>query len=303
MSPRVLRLGTRGSKLALWQANHVRDLLSRSHPGLEIEISVVKTSADVDQKRPLDRFATQGVFVKELETALLQKTVDFAVHSLKDVPTQIAGGLTLGAILEREDPRDTLVTPDGVALDDLEEGATVGTSSPRRVAQLMNVRPDLKTKDIRGNLDTRLRKMQEGDYGCLVLARAGLVRLAPPGVRHVPLSLEQMLPAPGQGAIAVELRADDVVTTEFIRSLHHDHTAKCVEAERAMLGALGGGCQLPVGCLASVSPRGKLVLRGIVADRQGRKLLRADGMGTNPTDVGNRVAEKLRYLGADYLLG
>ncbi len=302
MSRPQLKLGTRGSKLALWQAHHVRDLLARAHSGLEVEIVVVKTTADVAHDKPLTRFATQGVFVKELESALLSGAIDFAVHSLKDVPTELAAGLELGAILEREDPRDTLVTPEGVALEDLATESVVGTSSPRRVAQLLNIRPDLKPKEIRGNLDTRLRKMADGEYACLVLARAGLVRLSPPGVRHVPLSLEQMLPAPGQGAIAVELRTGDAATVDRIRSLHHDHTAKCVEAERAMLAALGGGCQLPVGSLASVSPRGKLVLRGVVADRQGRKLLRADGMGTSPFDVGKRVAEKLRFLGAEHLL-
>jgi hydroxymethylbilane synthase len=299
---RTIRLGTRGSKLALWQAQHVKDRLQRTTPGISVSVVVIKTTADVATEKPLARFGSQGVFVKELESALLDGAIDLAVHSLKDVPTALAPGLTLGAILEREDPRDTLVSPEGCKLGSLAEGSVVGTSSPRRVAQLLNLRPDLVLKDIRGNLDTRLRKMESGEFQALVLARAGIKRLAPAGVREVPFNHDEMLPAPGQGAIAIELRSEDEATRNLLAPLHHDETARSVAAERSVLAALGGGCQLPVGCLATVNSRGKVVLRAVVADRRGRKLLRAESTGTDPILVGNRLAEKLRFLGADILL-
>lgn len=298
----VLRLGSRGSALALWQARHVRDRLERIHPGLAVEIVEIRTEGDVARDRPLSRFGSRGVFVKELEAALLEERIDLAVHSLKDVPTAVAAGLELCAILEREDPRDCLVTPDGRELGGLAAGTVVGTSSPRRVAQLLAARPDLTTRDIRGNLDTRLRKLGAGEFGALLVAMAGLNRLAPAGVRGRALEPGQMLPAPGQGALAVETRAGDRRVAELVAALHHESTARAVTAERALLAALGGGCQLPVGSLATVRAEGTIALSAVVAGRHGRTVLRASGDGADPVAVGGEVARELLARGAKALL-
>ncbi len=300
---KTLRLGTRGSQLALWQAHHVRDRLGELHPTLPVEIQIIKTEGDLSTRKSLSRFATKGVFVKELEAALLAEEIDLAVHSLKDVPTELPDPLLLPAILVREDPRDALVTSDGRAFDLLPKGALVGTSSPRRVSQLKGLRPDLEFKEIRGNLDTRIGKMRDGKYDAIVVAMAGLQRLKPEGALKSPMSLKDILPAPGQGALALECRASDRRVRKIVEGLHDEATAQCVGAERAVLAALGGGCQLPLGTHGTGGPGKRYRLSAVVADLNGRRVLRTDSSGGDPAEVAQRVAEQLKFLGAEKLLG
>ncbi len=258
-----LTLGTRGSALALTQSRLVAAALVAAHPALEITEQIIRTVGDNRLDAPLHALAPldKGLFTKELENALLAGTIDFAVHSLKDLPTENPPGLTLAAILERADPADLLIskTPGGLAA--LPPHATVATSSPRRRNQLLHLRPDLEIVDIRGNVPTRLQKLADSDVvAATVLAKAGIDRL---GHHIIPTGLHAtqvagMLPAPGQGAIAVQTRADDQATIALLAPLHHEATARCVEAERDVLRRLGGGCHLPLGVLATVSPDGQL---------------------------------------------
>ena len=260
-----IRLGTRGSDLALTQTRLVADALRAAHPGLVVETRIIQTSGDrrLDVSLSAPGALGKGLFTKELEDALLASTIDAAVHSLKDLPTEQPAGLTLGAILRRADPSDTLVskTPGGLA--GLPPGACVATSSPRRKAQLLRLRSDLRVADIRGNVPTRLRKLADDpSLHALLLAQAGLDRLGPgvvpPGL-HVTV-VPEILPAPGQGALAVECRADDTATLRLLRAVHHEETALCVGEERRLLHELGGGCSLPFAALA-VMENGRLSVR------------------------------------------
>jgi hydroxymethylbilane synthase len=260
-----IRLGTRGSDLALTQTRLVADALRAAHPGLVVETRIIQTSGDrrLDVSLSAPGALGKGLFTKELEDALLARTIDAAVHSLKDLPTEQPAGLTLGAILRRADPSDTLVskTPGGLA--GLPPGACVATSSPRRKAQLLRLRSDLRVADIRGNVPTRLRKLADDpSLHALLLAQAGLDRLGPgvvpPGL-HVTV-VPEILPAPGQGALAVECRADDTATLRLLRAVHHEETALCVGEERRLLHELGGGCSLPFAALA-VMENGRLSVR------------------------------------------
>jgi hydroxymethylbilane synthase len=266
-----LILGTRGSELALAQTRQVAARLLAAHPSLLIETRIIKTTGDKRLDISLSQPGTleKGLFTKELEEALASGEIHAAVHSLKDLPTELPEGFSLGAILERADPSDVLVSKQPGGLSALKQGAVVATSSPRRQVQLLHLRPDLKTVEIRGNVPTRLRKLAENpDLDGVVLAQAGLDRL---GREIVPAGLEvsvitEMLPAPGQGAIAVECRTDDGRTREWLNAIHHLPTARCVNAERDMLRSLGGGCSLPFGALATIVD-GELILKTFPADK------------------------------------
>ena len=303
-TPRLI-IGSRGSKLALWQAGLVRDGLMRLNPGSEIQIDVIKTTGDV-KPDPLSVIGGKGVFTKELEDALLDKRIDIAVHSLKDLPTIIPDGLLISAFCEREDPRDALVMKVGMKVDSLHElpsQSVVGTSSQRRLAQLNALRSDLVINDLRGNVDTRVRKLDEGQYDALILACAGLVRLGLKNRISTAISTDEMLPAVGQGAIGIEIRANDEVAAEATGKLNHRETELACRAERAFLRSLGGGCQFPIAAHAVITDD-VLKLEGLVATPSGSAFIRdqlSDHSG-RPEEIGTSLAERLLQLGAGELL-
>jgi hydroxymethylbilane synthase len=293
-----MKIGTRGSPLALWQAEHVRSRLSAL--GHQATIEPITTTGDRITER-LETVGGKGVFLKEIEDALLGGLVDLAVHSLKDVPTGLPDGLVLCTLLERADPRDALVSS-GLRLAALPAGATLGTTSLRRRALVRAARPDLVLQDLRGNVDTRLRRLHEGRFDAILLAMAGLGRLG--HLREVTEVLDPFvfIPAPGQGAIALECRSDDARIQRAVRPLHHAETALAVAAERAFLAALGGGCNVPLGAYA-LTDGDALRLRAFVAGREGAELLRAEGHDRDPVALGRAVADDLISRGADRLLG
>jgi hydroxymethylbilane synthase len=294
-----VRIGTRGSALALWQAEHVKARLEGL--GHEAELRVISTTGDRLLDRRLESVGGKGAFLKEIEEAMQAGEVDLAVHSLKDVPTALPAGLALCAILERADPRDALVSS-GPRLAGLPSGATVGTTSLRRQALLRALRPDLAPVDLRGNVDTRIRRLREGRLDAILLAMAGLVRLGRVGEVTEALDPRAFVPAPGQGAIALECREDDAAVRAAVAPLDHAPTARAVAAERAFLAALGGGCNVPLGAHA-FPEGGALVLVGFVAAADGPALLRGERRGAEPEALGRALAEDLRSRGADRLLG
>lgn len=301
----MLRIGSRGSRLALWQAEQIRDGLIRVNPGFEIQIDVIKTTGDV-KPDPLSVIGGKGVFTKELEDALLDRRIDIAVHSLKDLPTIIPDRLAISAICEREDPRDALVLRAGSSFNSLRElpvGSVVGTSSQRRLAQLKALRPDVVVKDLRGNVDTRVRKLDEGQYDALILASAGLIRLGLKNRISAALEPVEMLPAVGQGAIAIETRADDEIAVGATAKLNHRETEIACRAERAFLRGLGGGCQFPIAAHAVVEGR-VLKLEGLVATPNGSKILRNNSSGSTDQaeTIGSELARRLIDQGAGELL-
>src|SRR5690349_2229265 len=305
MSRNVLIIGSRGSRLALWQAEKIKEGLLSLNPGFEIQIDVIKTTGDV-KSEPLSVIGGKGVFTKELEEALLDKRIDVAVHSLKDLPTIVPDGLAISAICEREDPRDALVLRAGTnigSLRELPERATVGTSSQRRLSQLKALRHDLIVKDLRGNVDTRVRKLDEGQYDALVLASAGLIRLGLRDRISAAVPASEILPAVGQGAIAIETRAGDEVATEAARKLNHRETELACRAERAFLRGLGGGCQFPIAAHAVIEGD-VLKLEGLVARPDGSEILR--GTSSDAADeaegIGAVLAARLIDQGAGSLL-
>jgi hydroxymethylbilane synthase len=310
---RTLVIGSRGSKLALFQAEQAKTQLLHSNPGLTVRIDIIKTTGDV-KPDPLTLIGGKGVFTKELEDALIDRRIDIAVHSLKDLPTIIPDQLTIAAICEREDPRDALVLRSNVELSraslvDLPQNAIVGTSSQRRMAQLKALRPDVVIKDLRGNVDTRLRKLDEGQYDALILASAGLKRLGLAERITATISTDEMLPAVGQGAIAIEIRKDDEAALQATTRLNHDATRIACLAERSLLRALGGGCQLPIAAHAVVNSN-EILLEGLVASPDGSQILRdqisrasvASGAANNAEDIGVQLAQKLISRGANSLL-
>jgi hydroxymethylbilane synthase len=302
---RRVRIGTRGSRLALSQAEAVARDLRRCHPNLDVELRIISTEGDRITTGPLPAWG-QGVFVREIEAALLRREIDLAVHSLKDVPATLPPGVAIVAVPERADPGDVLVTADGRALNDLAAGARIGTSSLRRAALLRASRPDLDYVPVRGNVDTRWRKLldPQGGYDGLVLAAAGLDRLRLEGVPRWPIPLTVLLPAPGQGALALEARADDHVVRALAAAVNHAPSAAAVAAERRALRDLEGGCQLPVGALATPEPGGGLRLAAAVAARDGSQVLRHEALGTTaaPEVLGAAVASALLAAGAADLL-
>ena len=298
----MLRIGTRGSKLALWQAEFVREQL-RSRSVMQAEIVTIRTSGDVNQHVPIAQSGLKGVFIKELEDALLDGRVDCAVHSLKDVPTEIPGELELAAVCERHDPRDCLVSRGGAPLRMLEQAARVGTSSLRRRAQLLRIRADLQVIEMRGNVDTRLGKVERGEFDAVVLAKAGLDRLGLSARISEPFSADEMLPAVGQGALAIECRKGDAGVGEALRVLEHAATRAAVAAERAVLARLQGGCQVPLGAYGRIKD-GILLLTAGVFSPDGQESVRGHASGA-PADaafIGERLAESLLSKGAGRIL-
>jgi len=294
-------IGSRGSSLALWQANWVKDRLAAA--GHEIEIQIIKTSGDKLQNALLAASGTKGLFIKEIEEALLSGQVDLAVHSMKDLPTDLPEGLEVSAVPEREDPHDVLVATDGPSLQELPRGARVGTSSLRRQSQLLALRPDLKIVPLRGNVDTRLRKLDRGECEALVLAGAGLRRLGLASRITIWFKEEDLCPAVGQGALAIEVSIKNTAVREAVAPLDHRSTHQAVRAERSVLQALGGGCQLPIAAYAR-HDSGELHLAGVVADPAGTRVLRAKASGKqeDPEGLGKRVAKELIDQGAHELL-
>ncbi len=303
--PPRLRIASRGSQLALWQAESIRNALLESPSDLVVSIDVIRTTGDRILDVPLARIGDRGLFTKEIDDALLDGRADIAVHSLKDVPTRLPDGLAIVAVGERADPRDVLIARrDAPAtLDHLAPGARVGTSSLRRRAQLRHLRPDLDVVDLRGNLNTRLARLDSGAYDAIILAAAGVIRLDWEARISQSLPTEFWLPAVGQGALAVVARTGDAEIAELLRPVHHQPTAACVEAERAFLRALEGGCQVPIGALASISGN-LLSIDGFVADLEGQTILRStfDGPTSAARVIGESLARKLVDRGADTLL-
>ena len=297
-----LIIGSRGSKLALWQANHIADSLRAGHEGLEVEIKVIRTKGDKILDVALSKVGGKGLFTKELEEAILRREVDLAVHSLKDLPTELPAGLAADIITRRTHGADALLCRDGISLADLPPDAVVGTSSLRRKVQLGALRPDLRIKDLRGNVDTRLRKLDDGEYDAIVLAQAGLARLGLDGRITELLDPGKVVPAAGQGALALEYRADDQRTLELISFLDHPGTHHEVDAERQFLGRLGGGCQVPIGAHAEVRGDGSLLLLGMVSDEDGRNIMRSSIIGMPGGTAGTDLAVRMLAAGAQAIV-
>jgi hydroxymethylbilane synthase len=295
-----IRIGTRGSQLALWQANETSRRLRDA--GYDPELVIVKTTGDKRHDVSLATIGGKGLFIKELEEALERREIDVAVHSLKDVPSIVPDHFVLAGFLERADPRDAWLSRDGSPLEAIGAGARVGTTSLRRQAQLRALRPDLEIVDLRGNVDTRLRKLRAGEFDAILLAMAGLTRLGRAGEVTQALEPETLLPAPGQGAIALECRADDAAVAAAVEPLHHANTADAVRAERAFLARLGGGCNVPLGAFAQAEPGAGQRLRAFVAREDGGAILRGERRGEDPQALGHGLAEDLLERGAEALL-
>jgi hydroxymethylbilane synthase len=297
-----VRIGTRGSLLAKWQAEYIRKRIFQA-TGVEPEIVIVKTSGDRHPQAPFSEIGGKGVFVKELEEALLDERIDLAVHSVKDIPTDVPSRLCFPAVCRRDDVRDCLVAGKGETLGSLRQGARIGTSSLRRQSQLRRLRPDLDLRDLRGNVDTRLRKVASGEYAGVVLAKAGLDRLGLSSRISEVLSSEVCMPAVGQGAIAVEARVRDAELGEALAPLDDQETRQSIVAERALLGALEGGCQVPLGAWARFE-RGELLMEAVVCSPDGSACVRqrATGPADQPRELGQRLARLLVEAGAAKIL-
>ncbi|MGB9120592.1 MAG: hydroxymethylbilane synthase [Candidatus Angelobacter sp.] len=294
-----LRIGSRGSQLALWQANHVAALLRAK--GHMVEIEVIKTTGDKITSVALAKVGTKGMFTKEIEDALHERRVDLAVHSLKDVPTDMAQEFELAAIMKREDPRDAFISVKFSSLEELPHGAKVGTSSLRRQCQLKSVRPDLEVFPLRGNVDTRLRKLESGEYDAIILAAAGVLRLGLEMHVRSRISADVMCPAVGQGALAIEIRRGDQQTKTLLAFLNDADTHAAIDCERALLGSLGGGCQVPIGAYAE-KRGGRLYLRAMVGRPDGSQILREQADGTDGVKLGRETAQTLLWRGGDKIL-
>jgi len=294
-----LRIGSRGSQLALWQSHHISDLLrARGH---EVELEIIKTTGDKITDVALAKVGTKGMFTKEIEEALSENRVDLAVHSLKDLPTELSPEFEIAAITSREAPNDVFCSVHFAGIEDLPLGAIVGTSSLRRQAQLKAVRPDLQIHPLRGNVDTRLRKLEAGEYAAIILAAAGLNRLGKNQLVRQVIPVEIMTPAAGQGALGIEIRRGDASTRGFLEFLDDASARATTTCERALLNKLGGGCQVPIGAYAT-SIKGEINLHGLVAHPGGTKILRETRVGTDPVRLGSEVGDVLLSRGGDAIL-
>ena len=299
MKPLVI--ATRRSRLALWQAEHVKALLQAKHPGLAVELLPMTTRGDELVDKRLDKAGGKGLFVKELENAMSEGRADLAVHSMKDVPAELPPGFVLAAITAREDPRDAFISDRFSSLGAMPGGSAIGTSSLRRAAQIAERYPALETRLLRGNVETRLAKLDRGEYDAIILAAAGLIRLGLASRIAARLELDESLPAPGQGALGIECLGSRSGVVEKIVSLNDEAAALCVQAERAVSKALGGNCSLPLAAYAERSGN-SLTLRALVASGDGRRVLRARAQGADPEALGAAVAADLRRQGADAIL-
>ena len=294
-----LRIGSRGSQLALWQAHHIADLLrARGH---SMELEIIKTTGDKITDVALAKVGTKGMFTKEIEEALIENQVDLAVHSLKDLPTELSADFEIAAITTREDPRDVFCSVKFASIEALPQQANVGTSSLRRQAQLKALRPDLEIHPVRGNVDTRLRKLESGDYDAVVLAAAGLNRLGKTQLVRQWIPVEVMTPAAGQGALAIEIRYGDTATRAIVASLDDAAARATTTCERALLSKLGGGCQVPIGAFAEIQG-GRIRLNAVVARPDGTKVLREAHEGDDPFRLGREVGDTLLRRGGNVIL-
>jgi len=303
MRSKNIIIGSRGSQLALWQANWVKSELERIHNDVEINIKIIKTSGDKIQDVPLAKIGGKGLFVKEIEEALLSKEIDIAVHSMKDVPMNLPEELHISVITKRENPLDALISKNGEKLADLPIGSIIGTSSLRRSSQLLKYRSDFKIGALRGNVDTRLKRLEDGKYDAILLATAGLNRLGWTNKITEEVSHEILLPAMGQGALGIETHRNDFIAQDMILSLDHKFTHSAVNAERGMVGALDGGCQVPIGSYATVN-NNLITLRGLVASLDGKTIYKL--IKTGPIDdainIGHALGVQLLSMGADKVL-
>lgn len=306
MPSETLRIGSRGSDLALWQARWVQRALSEKFPSLRIELEIIKTKGDKILDSPLSRIGDKGLFTREIENALLHNDIDLAVHSLKDLPTELPAGLTVGAICEREDVRDVFIPHPKNRIRKLLDqpgGAKVATGSLRRKCQLLNVRPDFQIMEIRGNLNTRMKKLEESDWAGMILAYAGVVRLGWASRIGEVLDADFMLPAVGQGALGIEIRERDMKVAAYVSELHHGPTSQVALAERALLRRLEGGCQVPIGTYGRIV-EGRLELNALVGSPDGKTVIRGN-IGGSPAEavsLGTSLAERLLREGADGIL-
>jgi hydroxymethylbilane synthase len=302
----LLRIGTRGGALAMWQAGEVARLIVAGHPDVTVDLQPIRTTGDRVPEAPLAQIGSKGLFTSEIEDALLEGAIDIAVHSLKDLTTRVADGLTLAAVLERADPRDALVAPPGTRLSGLPPGARIGTSSVRRRAQLLAAHPQLVVLDVRGNVPTRLGKLDRGEYDALVLAHAGLQRLRLEARVAEVIEVEVIVPAAGQGALAVEAREGDARVASLVQALDHRPTRLATCAERAFLARLDGGCQAPIGTLGTWADS-VMTLVGLVSDLRGVRVVRGNSQAVvhaeaEAEDLGVRLAERLLQQGAADIL-
>lgn len=295
-------IGSRGSKLARAQAELIKDTLKKNYPDLILGIKIIKTTGDRILDAPLSKIGGKGLFTKEIEEALLAKKIDLAVHSMKDLPTDIPMGLEIGAITRREDACDVLVSQESYVLGELQKGAKVGTSSLRRRAQILSIRPDLEIMDLRGNLDTRLKKLENGLYDAIILAYAGISRL---GLKlpMIKISFDEMLPQAGQGALGIEIRNDDADTRNLVKILDEADSRMTIEAERALLSGLGGGCQVPIGVYAKIEGE-KIIVKAGVFSIDGKTAIRdeASGNKNEAVTIGKQLAESVIKKGAKKIL-
>lgn len=299
-----ITIATRGSKLALWQANYIKDELTGRHQGLEVELLVLKTKGDIILDVPLAKVGGKGLFVKEIEEALLDGRADLAVHSMKDVPMELPEGLVLGVVPERENPADILLSVNYASVDELPQGAEVGTSSLRRQAQLLALRPDLKVTSLRGNVETRLRKLTEGQFSAIIMAAAGMKRLGLHAPKEQILPVARFIPASGQGALGIEYAEKRTDIAELLAFLNHPETRARVTTERAFLAALEGGCQTPIAAHAALQPDGSLLLAGLVADLTGARIIRKQRTApvADAAALGKALAEEIKSSGGAEIL-
>lgn len=298
-----IRIGTRGSRLALWQADYIESLLKQASKDIVFERIIIKTEGDRDQRSSLTQIGGQGVFTKAIGDALIENRVDVAVHSLKDLPSMMSEGLYLAAVPERGPVEDVLVTKDGLSLNELKENASVATGSIRRCSQLLNLRPDLNITDLRGNIDTRLNKLQEQNLDGIIMAHAALVRLELSHVRYYSFNTDEMVPSVGQGAVGVQTRANDTATNEVVKLISHQPTFDAVTAERAFLNELDSGCQFPVGAYAQVEGD-RLKISGFVGSDDGEEVYRekSEGFVGDAEKLGRQLAQSFIGQGAQELL-
>ena len=303
MTIRKVSIGSRGSPLALWQANWVKDLLLKQHSDLTVDIQIIKTSGDKIQDVPLAKIGGKGLFVKEIEESLLKRDVDFAVHSMKDMPINFPINLCIACVAKRENPFDALISRNGIKLEDLPKGAKIGTGSLRRISQLLNYRPDFELIPLRGNLETRLKKLDTEGLDAIILAAAGLIRLGWDNRITEIISPDILLPAMGQGAVGIETRKNDVENQILLADIDDENTHYALDAERALVSQLEGGCNVPIGAFATLDAD-QITLKGLVASLDGKTLYKKEmtDIKTNAIAMGRKMGDELIGMGADRIM-
>ena len=303
MTIRKVSIGSRGSPLALWQANWVKDLLLKEHSDLKVDIQIIKTSGDKIQDVPLAKIGGKGLFVKEIEESLLKRNVDFAVHSMKDMPINFPINLCIACVAKRENPFDALISRNGIKLEDLPKGAKIGTGSLRRISQLLNYRPDFELIPLRGNLETRLKKLDTEGLDAIILAAAGLIRLGWDNRITEIISPDILLPAMGQGAVGIETRKNDVENQILLADIDDENTHYALDAERALVSQLEGGCNVPIGAFATLDAD-QITLKGLVASLDGKTLYKKEmtDIKTNAIAMGRKMGDELIGMGADRIM-